>query len=140
MRESGYQLKEIKCQLVEEFSGIFCGSLLWSFGICGQVRDAIQTELVQAGEAGSSRSRRAPRSSGAGRGGSGAKYSRLEAEVAAMQRDSSTYCDQPQDGAQFEDWLQVAPALWRALCCAWPLVVPSAAAIHRETSSEEYFP
>lgn len=75
-----------------------------------QVKDAIQTELVQAGESSSSRSRRGPRSSAAARGGSGAKYSRLDAEVAAMQRDSGTYCDEPTDAASYADWLKVSPA------------------------------
>lgn len=77
-----------------------------------QVKDAIQTELVQAGESSSSsRSRRGPRSSAAARGGSGAKYSRLDAEVAAMQRDSGTYCDEPTDAASYADWLKVSPAI-----------------------------
>jgi hypothetical protein len=34
------------------------------------------------------------------------RYSRLEADIAAMQRDSSTYCDQPEDTEQFQQWLQ----------------------------------
>lgn len=38
-------------------------------------------------------------------GGSGAKYSRLDAEVAAMQRNSSTYCDEPEDHADYAAWL-----------------------------------
>ena len=33
--------------------------------------------------------------------GSTAKYSRLEAEISAMQRNSSTYCDEPEDCADY---------------------------------------
>lgn len=35
-----------------------------------------------------------------------AKFSRFEADVAAMQRDSSTYCDEPEDGGDFSRWLE----------------------------------
>ena len=35
------------------------------------------------------------------------KYSRLEAEISAMQRNSSTYCDQPEDAEDFARWLEV---------------------------------
>ena len=41
------------------------------------------------------------------RASGGAKYSRLDSEVAAMQRNSATYCDEPADAAEFEAWLQV---------------------------------
>lgn len=37
----------------------------------------------------------------------GPKYSRLEADISAMQRSSSTYCDQPEDGPDFGAWLKV---------------------------------
>jgi len=33
-----------------------------------------------------------------------AKYNRFEAQVAAMQRDSSTYCDEPEDEEDFQAW------------------------------------
>ena len=33
------------------------------------------------------------------------KFSRFDADVAAMQRDSSTYCDEPEDGEDFAAWL-----------------------------------
>eukprot|EP00898_Chlorokybus_atmophyticus_P001742 jgi/Chlat1/2569/Chrsp175S02414 len=32
------------------------------------------------------------------------KYSRMHAEVSAMQRDSSTYCDEPEDAADYAAW------------------------------------
>ncbi len=38
-------------------------------------------------------------------GGAGARYSRLEAEVSAMQRNSGTYCDEPEDGRDYAAWL-----------------------------------
>lgn len=38
-------------------------------------------------------------------GGGSAKYSRLDAEVSAMQRNSSTYCDEPADAADYAAWL-----------------------------------
>ncbi|WIA39698.1 hypothetical protein OEZ86_005761 [Tetradesmus obliquus] len=40
----------------------------------------------------------------ASRRGAAARYSRFEAEVAAMQRDSSTYCDEPEDAADYAAW------------------------------------
>ncbi|CAM6009178.1 unnamed protein product [Sphagnum balticum] len=36
---------------------------------------------------------------------SGGKYSRYEAQVRAMQRDSSTYCDEPKDLDEYEAWI-----------------------------------
>ena len=46
--------------------------------------------------------------------GSSAKYSRLEAEISAMQRNSSTYCDEPEDSADYRvsalaQWLSLLP-------------------------------
>ena len=52
------------------------------------------------------------RRSRAGAGGSAAKpYSRLDAEVSAMQRNSSTYCDEPEDRDDYEarPWLPHFP-------------------------------
>lgn len=45
------------------------------------------------------------------------KYSRLEAEISAMQRNSSTYCDQPEDTDDFSKWLKV-----RCLHLLFPLL------------------
>ncbi|KAI7842825.1 hypothetical protein COHA_003571 [Chlorella ohadii] len=42
---------------------------------------------------------------GAAGGAGQQRYSRFEADVAAMQRDSSTYCDEPEDTEEFEAWL-----------------------------------
>jgi hypothetical protein len=38
-------------------------------------------------------------------GMSGAKYSRLDADISSMQRNSSTYCDEPEDIADYNSWL-----------------------------------
>ncbi|KAK9868344.1 hypothetical protein WJX84_011259 [Apatococcus fuscideae] len=38
-------------------------------------------------------------------GSQGSKYSRLEAEVAAMQRNSATYCEEPAPGPAHDAWL-----------------------------------
>ena len=73
-----------------------------------QVKDAIQTELSDNP---STRPRRTQRAA-MGRGASAvssSKYSRLEADVAAMQRDSGTYCDDPPDSDAYEAWLKVQP-------------------------------
>eukprot|EP00201_Polytomella_parva_P023818 CAMPEP_0175042660 /NCGR_PEP_ID=MMETSP0052_2-20121109/2703_1 /TAXON_ID=51329 ORGANISM="Polytomella parva, Strain SAG 63-3" /NCGR_SAMPLE_ID=MMETSP0052_2 /ASSEMBLY_ACC=CAM_ASM_000194 /LENGTH=576 /DNA_ID=CAMNT_0016305529 /DNA_START=191 /DNA_END=1921 /DNA_ORIENTATION=- len=39
-------------------------------------------------------------------GPSRAAYGRFEAEVAALQRDVSTFCDEPEEASDFEDWIQ----------------------------------
>ena len=70
------------------------------------MRDAIQVELASAGESSGGRPRRVARSQSARSSGGSGKYSRLEAEVAAMQRDSGTYCDEPEDAEQFGAWLE----------------------------------
>ena len=48
------------------------------------------------------------RSAGTGR------YSRLQADIRAMQHNSSTYCDEPEDTEAFQAWLAVRSAL---VCC-----------------------
>ena len=71
-----------------------------------QAKDTIQLEMTAAATEG--RPQRGPNS---GRGASaGAKYSRLDSDIAAMQRDSSTYCDEPADTAAYSAWLQVRVA------------------------------
>ena len=32
------------------------------------------------------------------------KYSRLDADISSMQRDSATYCDEPADTADYQAW------------------------------------
>lgn len=38
-------------------------------------------------------------------GSQGSKFSRLEADVAAMQRNSATYCEQPAASPEYDAWL-----------------------------------
>ena len=33
------------------------------------------------------------------------KYSRLDADISSMQRDSATYCDEPADSADYQAWM-----------------------------------
>lgn len=35
---------------------------------------------------------------------SSSKYSRLEADISSMQRDSVTYCEEPTDSADYQAW------------------------------------
>lgn len=44
------------------------------------------------------------RSAGTGR------YSRLQADIRAMQHNSSTYCEEPEDTEEFQAWLAVRPS------------------------------
>lgn len=57
--------------------------------------------------AGSSSTAAAARLAGR-RGAAPARYSRFESEVAAMQRDSSTYCDEPEDLQDYGNWRSTA--------------------------------
>lgn len=68
-----------------------------------QARDTIQQEMLAAAAEG--RPRRG--AAGGGAAAAGAKYSRLDSDIAAMQRDSSTYCDEPADTGAYSAWLQV---------------------------------
>lgn len=88
------------------------GTTLSSFGrslfvgtkeLIEQVKDAMETEISAVAR----EQRRAGRSSKAGAAKLTAvsgRYSRFEAEVSAMQRDSSTYCDVPEDKEDYEKW------------------------------------
>ncbi|KAK9814765.1 hypothetical protein WJX72_011153 [[Myrmecia] bisecta] len=67
-----------------------------------QVKEAIQAELVATGSA----SRQPGPASTARFASVNGRYSRFESEVSNMQRDSSTYCDEPEDQADFAAWLQ----------------------------------
>ncbi|KAJ9523234.1 hypothetical protein QJQ45_024023 [Haematococcus lacustris] len=75
-----------------------------------QVRDAVETEIAVAAKDGKRAARSKNTSSAAATaaklsaGGSRGKYSRLQAEIAAMQRDSATYCEEPADTADFAAW------------------------------------
>lgn len=63
-----------------------------------QVRDTVVEEL-SAHDKGKGRTKRQgsrPLSKG--------KYSRLDADISSMQRDSATYCDEPADTAAYQAW------------------------------------
>ena len=62
---------------------------------------AIQAEMNANQEMGRSYSGTAPRSQNPAEA---SKFIRLDADVAAMQRDSSTYCDEPEDEEEFAVW------------------------------------
>ena len=64
-----------------------------------QVRDTVVAEL--SANEGKSKSKLKRQGS---RPLSKSKYSRLEADISSMQRDSATYCDEPADTADFQAW------------------------------------
>lgn len=70
--------------------------------LISQVNDAFQEEFAANAAAARKNNSRAV---SARLGGTAAKYSRFEAEVSAMQRDSSTYCDEPEDQEDYQAWL-----------------------------------
>ncbi|GAX82674.1 hypothetical protein CEUSTIGMA_g10100.t1 [Chlamydomonas eustigma] len=77
-------------------------------GLFEQVRDGIEEEIAAATK---DTKRRPGRSSASNTAAAAntkattpAKYSRFEAEVASMQRDSNTYLDEPEDVEDFETW------------------------------------
>ncbi|KAK9861367.1 hypothetical protein WJX84_006475 [Apatococcus fuscideae] len=62
--------------------------------------DVKETILAELGPKGSARSSKHSRS-----GSHSSKPTQLEADVAAMQRDSATYCEQPAASAEYATWL-----------------------------------
>eukprot|EP00475_Leptophrys_vorax_P006811 TRINITY_DN14257_c0_g2_i2.p1 TRINITY_DN14257_c0_g2~~TRINITY_DN14257_c0_g2_i2.p1 ORF type:complete len:576 (-),score=113.32 TRINITY_DN14257_c0_g2_i2:270-1997(-) len=92
---------EVAQSSLEEF-----GSSIWkgTSEILAQVQEAVALveEEVAANAAGRPRGPPAPSFSAASI--SRGKYSRYEALVSAMQRDSSTYCDEPEDSEEFSKW------------------------------------
>lgn len=69
-----------------------------------QELDGVEDYLAGKGSKAAANSRAASRSSS--RAAAGQRYSRLDSEVSAMQRNSATYCDEPQDTADYQAWLQ----------------------------------
>ena len=63
-----------------------------------QVRDTVVEELSASDKAKSRMKRQGSRPLSKG------KYSRLEADISSMQRDSATYCDEPADTADYQAW------------------------------------
>jgi hypothetical protein len=71
--------------------------------IFAQVKEAVLT--VDEDTAGGSNLESHPSSGDLSASLSNTKYSRYEAQVNAMQRDSSTYCDEPEDENDFASWV-----------------------------------
>lgn len=63
-----------------------------------QVRDTVVEELSASDKAKSRMKRQGSRPLSKG------KYSRLEADISSMQRDSATYCDEPADTSDYQAW------------------------------------
>lgn len=63
-----------------------------------QVRDTVVEELSASDKAKGRAKRQGSRPVIKG------KYSRLEADISSMQRDSATYCDEPADTADYQAW------------------------------------
>ena len=63
-----------------------------------QVRDTVVEELSARDGGKGKMQRQTSRPSSKG------KYSRLEADINSMQRDSATYCDEPADTSDFQAW------------------------------------
>ncbi|GAB4814735.1 hypothetical protein N2152v2_001781 [Parachlorella kessleri] len=69
-----------------------------------QIKEAVQNEMAFEGPSeGGVRRMPSKRQLASAQG---AKFSRFEADVSAMQRDSSTYCDEPEDEDDYAAWLE----------------------------------
>ncbi|KXZ43720.1 hypothetical protein GPECTOR_82g254 [Gonium pectorale] len=70
-----------------------------------ELKEGVETEIAAATKEGKRAARgKSSAASAAKLSAVQAKYSRYEAEVAAMQRDSSTYCDEPEDAEDYARW------------------------------------
>ncbi|KAL4452621.1 hypothetical protein ABPG75_008283 [Micractinium tetrahymenae] len=86
-------------------AGLGSKIVLGTHDLFEQISTAVQNEMALA-EGGAPGARRASSSKSlGGASGGSARYSRFDADVAAMQRDSSTYCDEPEDEEDFAAWL-----------------------------------
>ncbi|KAG2492450.1 hypothetical protein HYH03_009392 [Edaphochlamys debaryana] len=73
--------------------------------LIAELREGVDTEITAAAREGKRAARgKAGNASTSKLASVQAKYNRFEAEVAAMQRDSSTYCDEPEDAEDFARW------------------------------------
>lgn len=77
---------------------------------CGiQASSAVQKEMAAAsvdGPEGRLARRGVRASPSQGNLSSSGRYSRLQSDIAAMQRNSATYCEQPEDSAGYRTWLE----------------------------------
>ncbi|KAK9831470.1 hypothetical protein WJX81_008364 [Elliptochloris bilobata] len=94
-------------QVSSKLRGFGASLLSGTTGLLEKVHDTISAELEGMEDQLTGRGRAgAPSSSArAASGAGGARYSRLEAEVSAMQRNSGTYCDEPEDTSDYAAWL-----------------------------------
>ncbi|GIM10333.1 hypothetical protein Vretimale_14099 [Volvox reticuliferus] len=70
-----------------------------------ELKDGVETEIAVASREGKRVGRgKSANSANVKLASVTAKYNRFDAEVAAMQRDSSTYCDEPEDGDDYARW------------------------------------
>ncbi|PSC74272.1 BSD domain-containing 1 [Micractinium conductrix] len=83
-------------------AGLGSKIVLGTHDLFEQINNAVQNEMALA-EGGGADPRRA--ASAKSLGGTSGRYSRFDADVAAMQRDSGTYCDEPEDEDDFGTWL-----------------------------------
>ncbi|CAI5478410.1 unnamed protein product [Closterium sp. Yama58-4] len=106
--ESGAQAAQSSLEgvghTIEEF-----GSSLWkgTSEILASVKEAVaMVEEEVAANATGARPRAPSAAAGLASAIPRGKYSRYEALVSAMQRDSSTYCDEPEDTEDFAKWVE----------------------------------
>jgi len=101
------EVQETILQVGDTLKGFGQSLLVGTKELIEQLRDGVETEIAVATRE-TKRAGRAAKSAAAAAklaaAGPAGKYKRFEAEVAAMQRDSATYCDEPADTEDFAKW------------------------------------
>jgi len=99
LQEAGASLSQMGHRVVVNTSEMFdhFSNAIQAEMNAAQDRDLNKNSFRGGGGVSSSRS--------INRGNEATKFSRFDADVAAMQRDSSTYCDEPDDKEDFENWV-----------------------------------
>lgn len=97
--EVGHTLEEVGTSITTFGKSLLLGTK----ELLEQVKDAMETEMSAVARE-QRRTGRPGKSNTSKLASLPAKYSRFEAEVSAMQRDSSTYCDVPDDKEDYEVW------------------------------------
>jgi hypothetical protein len=98
LKEAGASLSQMGSRVVANTSEMFdhFSNAIQAEMNAAQDRD-LNTSFTSGGGGASSSSRSLNRNEST-------KFSRFDADVASMQRDSSTYCDEPDDAEDFEAW------------------------------------
>mmetsp|Transcript_28498 Transcript_28498/g.34629 ORF Transcript_28498/g.34629 Transcript_28498/m.34629 type:complete len:431 (+) Transcript_28498:285-1577(+) len=97
--EVGDHLEQVGTNIETFGKSIFTGTT----EIFSQVREAVQMEMeTKQKKKTRTKARNLRETATVGKDG---KYSRYEAQVSAMQRDSATYCDEPADVEDYNTWL-----------------------------------